>query len=91
MFYYRSELDLPVIWNLCGVIKGEMDKWSEEVYPSIESLEVTTLALCCVRNSFVKNCPQTQLMVRELFLVLFSTGKGLQNKIYDFRMYFDMI
>ncbi|XP_063606784.1 ataxin-10-like [Penaeus indicus] len=62
----RWELDSSVIWSVCGVIKGEISKWKQDlmIKPSVESLATVSAALCCLRNSFA-NCSRTQLLVAE--------------------------
>lgn len=62
----RWELDSSVIWSVCGVIKGEVSKWKQDLMtePSVENLAAVSAALCCLRNSFA-NCARTQLLVAE--------------------------
>lgn len=62
----RWKLDATVLWNVCGIIQGEVTKWNQEskTKPSIESLAVVATSLCCLRNTF-PHCSRTQLLVAE--------------------------
>lgn len=62
----RFKLDASVLWNICGIIKGEVAKWNQEsqIKPSTESLATVSSSLCCLRNTF-PHCSRTQLLVAE--------------------------
>ncbi|XP_045118527.1 ataxin-10-like [Portunus trituberculatus] len=62
----RWKLSGSVLWNVCGVIRVEWERWRGEGagQPSLNSLEVVSSALCCVRNA-MPNCARNQLLVAE--------------------------
>lgn len=62
----RWQLNASVLWNLCGIIRGETAKWAVEgaTQPSINSLELVSCSLCCLRNA-MPNCARNQLLVAE--------------------------
>ena len=61
----RWQLNGTVLWNLCGIVRGEAGKWTSgvEEQPLVNSLEVVAASLCCLRNA-TPNCARNQLLVR---------------------------